>query len=95
MTISIQLSALHVTVCGTVPQALMLQDSMIQTPVLWSAVGYTTAVPTAVKRSCMDTYFEEGWGESPWNATTESSSQQVWKLGKDNRQITQDCRAPL
>lgn len=81
---SIQLTALHLSSSGTVPQALTLQDSRIQTAVLCSAAGYTTAVPTAITRSYVDTYRQEGWGESTWNATTESSSQQVWKLGKDS-----------
>lgn len=81
---SIQLTALHLSTSGTVPQALTQQDRGIQTPELCSAVGYTTAVPTAITRSYVDTYYQEGWGESTWNATTESSSQQVWKLGKDS-----------
>lgn len=81
---SIQLTALHLSSSGTVPQALTLQDSRIQTAVLCSAAEYTTAVPTAITRSYVDTYRQEGWGESTWNATTESSSQQVWKLGKDS-----------
>lgn len=66
------------------PQALILQDSRIQTPVFCSTVGSTTVVPTAPRKSCVDTYFQEGWGESTSNATTESSSQEVWTLGKDN-----------
>lgn len=80
----IQLTALHLSTSGTAPQALTLQDSRIQTPVLCSALGYTAAVPTAITRSYVGTYCQEGWGESTWNAATESSSQQVWKLGKDN-----------
>lgn len=51
MMTSVQLSALHITTSGMVPQTLILQGSRTQTPALCSAVGYATAFPTAARRS--------------------------------------------
>lgn len=45
MTTSIKLTAVHISTSGTVPQALILQDSRIETPALCSAVEYTTQFP--------------------------------------------------